>query len=65
MKETSTAIVKLTRQEIETIINTLNFILTTNLPIDEEFLKPYHKLKTDLKLIRKKMIDGEQQVNNL
>tara|TARA_Y100000361_G_C11142710_1_gene336085 strand:- start:1453 stop:1647 length:195 start_codon:yes stop_codon:yes gene_type:complete len=62
MKETSTAIIKLTRQEIDTIINTLNFILTTNLPIDEDFLKPYHRLKTDLKVIRKRLIEGEQEL---
>ena len=61
MKETSTVIIKLTRQEIEVIINTLNFILTTNLPIDADFLKPYHNLKTDLIRIRRDLIDGEQQ----
>ena len=62
MKETSTVIIKLTRQEVEVMINTLNFILTTNLPIDEDFLKPYHRLKTDLKVIRKRLIEGEQEL---
>lgn len=59
--ETSTATIKMTRQEITTVINTLDFICTINLPIDNEFLKPYEKLKTDLMKIEKQLIDGEQQ----
>ena len=33
------------------------------MPIDEEFLKPYHSVKKDLNDIRKQLIDGEQESN--
>ena len=64
MDETSTALIKLTRQEIEILLNSLEKILNTDLPIDEDFLKPYYNLKMDLQKIRKDLIDGEQQINN-
>jgi hypothetical protein len=33
------------------------------LPIDEDFLKPYHSVKKDLNHIRKQLIEGEQESN--
>tara|TARA_X000001382_G_scaffold31931_1_gene20806 strand:+ start:426 stop:623 length:198 start_codon:yes stop_codon:yes gene_type:complete len=65
MDTTSTATVKFTREEIEVILNSLKLILNTDLPIDEDFLKPYYVLKLDLEEIRKSLVDGEQQVNNV
>jgi len=59
----STATIKFSRQEVEILLNTLEFILSTNLPVDEEFLKPYHSLKQDLKGIRKQLVEGEQAKN--
>jgi hypothetical protein len=59
----STATIKFSRQEIETLINTLDLVLSMDLPIDEDFLKPYHSVKKDLGDIRKQLIEGEQQLN--
>ena len=59
----STATIKFSRQELETLINTLDLVLSMNLPIDEEFLKPYHSVKKDLIHIRKQLIEGEQESN--
>ena len=59
----STATIKFSRQEIETLLNALDLALSINLPIDEEFLKPYHSVKKDLNDIRKQLIDGEQESN--
>jgi hypothetical protein len=35
----STATIKFSRQEIETLLNALDLALSINLPIDEDFLK--------------------------
>ena len=59
----STATIKFSRQEIETLINTLDIVLSMDLPIDEDFLKPYHSVKKDLSHIRKQLIEGEQESN--
>jgi hypothetical protein len=59
----STATIKFSRHEVEILLNTLNFILSTNLPVDEEFLKPYYALKSDLNKIRTQLLDGEQKTN--
>ena len=59
----STATIKFSRQEIETLINTLDLVLSINLPIDEDFLKPYYSVKKDLSDIRKQLIEGEQESN--
>ena len=44
---TSSATIKFSRQEIEILINTLELVLTTNLPIDKNFLKPYEVIRKD------------------
>jgi len=59
----STATIKFSRQEVEILINTLELVLSTNLPIDKDFLKPYEVLKKDLHNIRKQLIEGEQRSN--
>jgi len=59
----STATIKFSRQEVEILINTLELVLSTNLPIDKDFLKPYEVLKKDLHDIRKQLIEGEQRSN--
>jgi len=59
----STATIKFSRQEVETLINTLDLVLSMDLPIDENFLKPYHSVKKDLSDIRKQLIEGEQESN--
>ena len=59
----STATIKFSRQEIETLINTLDLVLSMDLPIDEDFLKPYYSVKKDLSDIRKQLIEGEQESN--
>ena len=60
---TSTATIKFSKSEVEILLNTLEFILSTNLPVDEEFLRPYYSLKKDLKGIRKQLVEGEQARN--
>jgi len=59
----STATIKFSKQEVEILINTLEFILSINLPINEEFLKPYEVLRKDLNIIKKQLIEGEQSSN--
>ena len=34
-------------------------MLSLNIPIEEEWLKPYHKLKEDLLKISKEIVEGE------
>ena len=41
---TSTATIKFSKEEVEILLNTLEFILSTNLTVDEEFLRPYYSL---------------------
>ena len=59
----STATIKFSRQEIEILINTLEFILSTNLPIDKDFLKPYEVIRKDLTIIKNQLISGEEKSN--
>jgi len=44
--------IKFTNKEIELLINSLQYLLSVNLPIDEDFLHPYARLKDDLSKIQ-------------
>tara|TARA_R100001244_G_C5118976_1_gene123036 strand:- start:378 stop:584 length:207 start_codon:yes stop_codon:yes gene_type:complete len=58
--EVTTATIKFTKEEVNLLINNIDFMLSLNIPIEEEWLKPYHKLKEDLLKISKEIIEGEQ-----
>ena len=57
--ETTTATIKFTKEEVNLLINNIDFMLSLNIPIEEEWLKPYHKLKEDLLKISKEIVEGE------
>ena len=57
--EATTATIKFTKEEINLLINNIDFMLSLNIPIEEEWLKPYHKLKEDLLKISKEIVEGE------
>ena len=60
---TSTATNKFSRQEIEILINTVELVLSTNLPVDKDFLKPYEVIRKDLTDIVNQLKEGEQKSN--
>lgn len=47
----ATQTIKYTNKEIELLVNALDYMLSVNLPIDEDFLHPYAKLRDDLRKI--------------
>ncbi len=49
--------IKLSKTELETMIKSLEFLSTMNVPIENDWLKPYYTLQRDLELINKKVDD--------
>ena len=45
MENKATVTVKMSKAELETLINSLDFKLSLNVPIDSNYLKPFAKLK--------------------
>ena len=52
MENKATVTVKMSKAELETLINSLDFKLSLNVPIDSNYLKPFAKLKNDLTMIK-------------
>ena len=67
MKNKSTALIKLTKAEINLLVQNIDFVLSLNIPIEKEWLKPYVKIKEDLKKIELQLIEGdkEQHIPNI
>ena len=55
--EDATITIKLTKAELETMIKSLNFLSSLNVPIENDWLKPYYTLERDLEIINKRIND--------
>ena len=55
--EDATITIKLTKAELETMIKSLNFLSSLNVPIENYWLKPYYTLERDLEIINKRVND--------
>ena len=55
--EDATITIKLTKAELETMIKSLNFLSSLNVPIENDWLKPYYTLERDLEIINKRVND--------
>ena len=58
MDNKATVTVKMSKAELETLINSLDFKLSLNVPIDSNYLKPFAKLKNDLTKISQQLDDA-------
>lgn len=64
MISTPTVTIKLTKAEVELIVNSLSYLTSINLPIESDFLKPYVWLLDDLKKINTYVQDGIRNKEN-
>ena len=62
--EVGTVTIKLTDVELNHAITSLEFYTTLDLPVDNEYLKPYDELKGVLLRIKKKLKDYKLEVMN-
>ena len=64
MISTPTVTIKLSKAEVELIVNSLSYLTSINLPIESDFLKPYVWLLDDLKKINTYVQDGIRNKEN-